>query len=118
MPEKNGVYTVQAYVYNASGESKVCSIKVLAGIGEQKGFVNWNGSTYYVHENGALGLQWQELEEGCYYFDYTTAQMYTGWLRVIQHFILIQMESFTQAGLSLMESNIIFIRPAIWQLER
>ena len=77
---KNGVYTVQAYVYNASGESKVCSIKVLAGVGEQKGFVNWNGSTYYVHENGALGLQWQELEEGCYYFDYTTAQMVTGWV--------------------------------------
>ena len=50
-------------------------------VGEQKGFVNWNGSTYYVHENGALGLQWQELEEGCYYFDYTTAQMYTGWLK-------------------------------------
>ena len=77
---KNGVYTVQAYVYNASGESKVCSIKVLAGVGEQKGFVNWNGATYYVHENGALGLQWQELEEGCYYFDYTTAQMVTGWV--------------------------------------
>ena len=48
---KNGVYTVQAYVYNASGESKVCSIKVLAGV-----------------------------EEGCYYFDYTTAQMVTGWV--------------------------------------
>lgn len=28
----------------------------------------------------ALGLQWQELEEGCYYFDYTTAQMVTGWV--------------------------------------
>ena len=33
-----------------------------------------------MHENGALGLQWQELEEGCYYFDYTTAQMVTGWV--------------------------------------
>ena len=77
---KNGVYTVQAYVYNASGESKVCSIKVLSGVGDKKGFVNWNGATYYVHENGALGLQWQELEEGCYYFDYTTAQMVTGWV--------------------------------------
>ena len=77
---KTGVYTVQAYVYNAAGESKVCSLKVLAGAGDQKGFVNWNGATYYVHENGALGLQWQELEEGCYYFDYTTGQMYTGWM--------------------------------------
>ena len=77
---KTGVYTVQAYVYNAAGESKVCSIKVLAGAGDQKGFVNWNGATYYVHENGALGLQWQELAEGCYYFDYTTGQMYTGWI--------------------------------------
>jgi D-alanyl-D-alanine carboxypeptidase len=77
---KTGVYTVQAYVYNAAGESKVCSLKVLAGVGDQKGFVNWNGATYYVHENGALGLQWQELAEGCYYFDYMTGQMYTGWL--------------------------------------
>ncbi len=77
---KTGVYTVQAYVYNAAGESKVCSLKVLAGAGDQKGFVNWNGATYYVHENGALGLQWQELAEGCYYFNYTTGQMYTGWI--------------------------------------
>ena len=77
---KTGVYTVQAYVYNAAGESKVCSLKVLAGAGDQKGFVNWNGATYYVHENGTLGLQWQELEDGCYYFDYTTGQMYTGWV--------------------------------------
>ncbi len=77
---KTGVYTVQAYVYNAAGESKACSLKVLAGAGDQKGFVNWNGATYYVHENGALGLQWQELADGCYYFDYTTGQMCTGWL--------------------------------------
>ena len=34
-----------------------------------------------MHENGALGLQWQESEEGCGCFDYTTAQMYTGWLK-------------------------------------
>ena len=40
----------------------------------------WISWAYYVHENGALGLQWQELEEGCYYFDYTTAQMVTGWV--------------------------------------
>lgn len=77
---KAGVYTVQAYVYNAQGEEKISTIKVLAGAGDQKGFVNWNGATYYVHENGGLGLEWQELEEGCYYFDYITAQMRTGWI--------------------------------------
>lgn len=102
------MYTDNAYVYNASGDSKVCSIKVLAGVGEQKGFVNWNGSTYYVHENGALGLQWQELEEGCYYFVIRQRRwLQAGWA-AIRNFILTQMESFTQAGLSLMESNIIF----------
>lgn len=77
---KAGVYTVQAYVYNAQGEEKVCTIKVLAGGSLETGFVTRNGAVYYVHENGALGLQWQELEEGCYYFDYTTAQMQTGWI--------------------------------------
>lgn len=77
---RQGVYTVQAYVYNMHGKEKVSTIKVLSGARDQKGFVTWNGNTYYVHENGSLGLQWQELEEGCYYFDYTTAQMQRGWI--------------------------------------
>lgn len=77
-----GVYTVQAYVYDAAGQEQVCTVKVLGGMeGLISGFLAYDGGVYYIHENGTLGLQWQELAEGVYYFDYITARMHSGWIR-------------------------------------
>lgn len=78
---RTGAYTVQAYVYDRTGASHVSSVKILAGVEDLRpGLLQWDGSWYYVRENGTLALNWLETKDGCYYFDYTTGRMQTGWL--------------------------------------
>ena len=79
--QKAGVYTVQAYVYDKNGTPRVSTVKVLAGAGNlQPGMTEWNGAWYYIRSNGTLALNWLELEDTCYYFDYTTGQRQTGFI--------------------------------------
>lgn len=78
---RTGVYTVQAYVYDAQGGCRISTVKVAAGMEELSyGLFLWNDAWYYGKENGALALNWLETSEGCYRFDYMTARMQTGWI--------------------------------------
>lgn len=78
---KTGIYTAQAYVYDKDGNYLTNTVKVLVGASDYvPGIMQYNGATYYVKDNYSLGLLWQELEDGNYYFDYMTGIMKTGWL--------------------------------------
>ena len=78
---KKCVHTVQAYVYDASGTAQISTVKVLAGLPAlPAGFTDWDGGRFYVREDGTVALNWAELPEGAFHFDYLTGRMDTGWI--------------------------------------